>query len=168
MQTKFLTSTLLSVLLLTTTVTADTNIICKGGKCFIDISKFSSNNSSKIKHEKVVFRSKKIRTRKKLDLDNGIKMVSLDKSKYVKQKDEKLKPISQDEIETVVLAPEKYIMTIEEIQEYELAHIQLSKPAEDINNKILKKTKPLPKSEFYCKNNKKPVYRNESNSYECA
>jgi hypothetical protein len=166
MKTKFLTSTLLSVLLLTTTVVADTKKVCTGRKCFIDISKFSSIKGNKFKTKKSTFKLKKLKAKKSL-YDN-IEMLSLDKSKYVQQKNEKLTPIPSNEMETIILAPEKYIMTASEIKEYESEYIKLALPTDDINKKIMKKAKALPKSDFYCKNNKKPVYRDASNSYECA
>ncbi|SFV62651.1 hypothetical protein MNB_SV-14-147 [hydrothermal vent metagenome] len=114
-------------------------MVCKDGVCIIDISNLSP--SKKVKKEKA-----------KITLFNK-KSIS--------------KKIVSNEIETIVLPHEKYVMTKEEIENYELKQIQLALPNQDTENKILEKTM-LPTSEYFCEKNKKPIYHKETNSFECA
>jgi hypothetical protein len=143
MKTAILTSTILSISLLTMSLSAGTNMICKDGVCILDLSTLSSDNEVKeVKRDENLFKViKEIKT-----VDNHT---------------------DTEVIETIILAPEKYIMTVAEIEEYEASQIQLSIPSENINNKIIEKT-TLPTSEYFCEKNKKAVYHQETDSYECA
>ena len=133
------TSIIVSISLLTLSLSAGTHMVCKDGVCIIDISNLSP--SKKVKKEKA-----------KITLFNK-KSIS--------------KKIVSNEIETIVLPHEKYVMTKEEIENYELKQIQLALPNQDTENKILEKTM-LPTSEYFCEKNKKPIYHKETNSFECA
>jgi len=79
--------------------------------------------------------------------ENKLEIIAFDHSTYVKQQDEKLEPIN-DEVETIVLDPSKYIMTQAE--------------------KELREKTTLPSSDYYCKNQKKAVYNQELKTYQCA
>ena len=160
MKTIILTSTLLSISLLTVSLSAGTHMVCKGGVCIIDVSNLSSDNKiEKVQTKKNLF--------KKKDINQKIEMIALDKSKYSKQSHEKLNPIKNSELETIILPPEKYVMTVAEIEEYELNQIQLILPNKNIGNKIIEKS-TLPTSEYFCEKHKKAVYHKETNSFECA
>jgi len=136
------TSILVSISLLTISLSAGTNMICKDGVCIIDVSNLSS--TKEIKKEK-----------KKINLF------------HKKNISKKILPLDTNEIETIVLPHEKYVMTEAELENYELNEIQLSLPNEDTENKILEKTM-LPTSEYFCEKNKKAVYHKDTNSFECA
>jgi len=137
------TSIIVSISLLTLSLSAGTHMVCKDGVCIIDISNLSP--SKKVKKEKAeitLFNKKSI----------SKKVVSLD---------------SNEKIETIILPHEKYVMTKEEIENYELKQIQLALPNQNTENKILEKTM-LPTSEYFCGKNKKPIYHKETDSFECA
>jgi hypothetical protein len=164
MKTAILTSTLLSLSLLTVNLSAGKNMVCKDGKCFIDLSHLD-DKVKKSKVKKNLFNYKDIR--KKRTLDERIEKIVLDKSKYIKQANEILKPLSKSEIATVILAPEKYIMTALELEKYEVEHIELTLLDEDTKSKIIKKSK-LPTSEYFCEKNQKLIYQKLTDSFECA
>ena len=164
MKTAILTSTLLSISFLTMNLSAGTNMTCKNGVCILDLSNLSSDSDKKIKEIK---KEKNLFTVIKEKQSINIEMITLDKSKYIQQKNEKLEPLTDREMETIILAPEKYIMTVAEIEKYESNQIQLTMPNKNIANKIIEKT-TLPTSAYFCENNKKAVYHKETNSYECG
>jgi len=162
MKTAILTSTLLSISFLTINLSAGTNMTCKNGVCILDLSNLSLDKEKKeVKKEKNLFSV--IKEKK----NTMIEMITLKKSKYIKQKNEKLEPLNNRQMETIILAPEKYIMTVAEIEKYESNQIQLSMPNKNIGNKIIEKS-TLPTSEYFCENNKQAVYHQETDSYECA
>jgi uncharacterized cupredoxin-like copper-binding protein len=135
---------------------------CKNGVCILDLSNLSLDKEKKeVKKEKNLFSV--IKEKK----NTMIEMITLKKSKYIKQKNEKLEPLNNRQMETIILAPEKYIMTVAEIEKYESNQIQLSMPNKNIGNKIIEKS-TLPTSEYFCENNKQAVYHQETDSYECA
>jgi hypothetical protein len=69
-----------------------------------------------------------------------------------------------DNIETIVFAKEHYIMTDDEVGEYQLAHQGL----EDLTMPVLS-AEGLPNSEYYCEDNLKPIkVEGLKNTYECA
>ena len=162
MKTAILTSTLLSITFLTMSVSAGTSMTCKNGVCILDLSNLSLD-----KEKKEVKKSKNLFSIIKEKKSIIIEMIALKKSKYIKQKNEKLEPITDREMETIILAPEKYIMTVAEIEKYESNQIQLTLPDKNIGNQIVEKS-TLPTSEYFCENNKHAVYHQETDSFECA
>jgi len=144
MKRTVLTSSLLSIILLTTSISAETNMICDGKHCFIDLSKLSSSKDMIAE----VTQFNKVEDREVVAT-----VVETDVS-------------SVTEMETIVLDPNKYVMTEAEVEEYEMEDL-LMQPMENIENRIIDGTK-LPTSAFYCENNTKPVYHSESDSFECA
>jgi len=164
MKTTLLTSTLLSISLLTVSLSAGKNMVCKDGKCFIDLSHLDKKIEDTEVQEKNLFNNNDINLKGK---PNQIETMALDKKKYHKQINEKLKPLSQSEMETIVLSPEKYIMSAIEIEVYEAEHIQLTLPNQNVENKIIEKTK-LPTSEYFCEKNQKLIYQKSTDSFECA
>ena len=164
MKTAILTSTLLSILFLTMNLSAGTSMTCKNGVCILDLSNLSADSDKKIKEIK---KEKNLFTVIKEKRNITIEMITLHKSKYIQQKNEKLEPLNDRQMETIILSPEKYIMTVAEIEKYESSQIQLTMPNKNIDNKILEKT-TLPTSDYFCENNKQAVYHQETDSYECA
>ena len=164
MKTTLLTSTLLSISLLTVSLSAGKNMVCKDGKCFIDLSHLDKKIEDTKVQKKNLFNHNDINLQGK---NNQIETMALDKNKYYKQNNEKLKPLSQSEMETIVLSPEKYIMSASEIEVYEAEHIQLTLPNKDVENKIIEKSK-LPTSEYFCEKNQKLIYQQATDSFECA
>jgi len=129
-----------TILFLTMNLSAGTSMTCKNGVCIIDLSNLSNDSGTKIK------------TREK---EKNLFIVIKDKYKNDNQSD------------IIALPHEKYIMTVAEVEEYESNQIQLTMPDENINHKIIKKT-TLPTSDYFCENNKKAVYHQETDSYECS
>ena len=164
MKTAILTSTLLLLSLLTVSLSAGKNMVCKDGKCFIDLSHLDNKVQEATPH-KNLFNRKDIKRKK--TLNEKIERIALDKSKYIKQDNEKLEPLNKYELETIVLAPEKYIMTATEIEVYEDEHIELTLLNRDVEKKIMEKTK-LPTSEYFCEKNQKLIYQRATDSFECA
>ena len=164
MKTAILTSTLLSLSLLTVSLSAGKNMLCKDGKCFIDLSHLD-NKSNKIKIQKNLFNHSDIRLKR--TRNQKIEIIVLDKNKYLKQKNEIVQPLNKYEIETIILPPEKYIMSAVEVDKYEAEHIELTLPDEDTKSKIIKKSK-LPTSEYFCEKNQKLIYQRATDSFECA
>jgi uncharacterized cupredoxin-like copper-binding protein len=162
MKTAILRTTILSITFLTMSVSAGTSMTCKNGVCILDLSNLSMD-----KEKKEVKKSKNLFSVIKEKKSIVIEMIALKKSKYIKQKNEKLEPITDRQMETIIFAPEKYIMTVAEIEEYESSQIQLTLPDKNIGNKIVEKS-TLPTSEYFCENNKQAVYHQETDSYECA
>jgi hypothetical protein len=164
MKTTLLTSTLLSISLLTVSLSAGKNMVCKDGKCFIDLSHLDKKNEDTKVQNKNLFNHNDINLR---GTRSQLETIALDKKKYRKQSNENLKPLSESEMETIVLPPEKYIMTAAEIEVYEAEHIELTVPDKDIENKIIEKSK-LPTSEYFCEKNQKLIYQQATDSFECA
>ena len=68
-----------------------------------------------------------------------------------------------DNIQTIVFAEEKYIMTENEIAEYDLIQMQKNLLLPSLNSEN------LPSSDFLCENNLKPVQvLGVENTYECT
>ena len=164
MKTAIITSTLVSLSLLTVSLSAGKNMVCKDGKCFIDLS-YLDNKIKSIKSKKNLFSRHHIN--KKRTINQQIEKIVLDKSKYIKQLNEIIKPLNKIEIETIVLPPEKYIMTASEVDAYEAEHIELTLPDRDVEKRIFEKTK-LPTSEYFCERNQKLIYLKATDSFECA
>lgn len=69
-----------------------------------------------------------------------------------------------DEIETIVFNREHYVMTDDEVGEYQLKH----KGIEDLTNPVLSGD-GLPNSEYYCEDDLKPIkVEGLFNTYECT
>ena len=160
MNTKLLTSTILSLSLLTGTLYADKN--CVGNHCILDLSKLSHSKKSEannVAYEGHSFNLKDIEEVKSSVEENYIAT----QEKKLHKRNELL---TEPEIETIVFSHEKYVMTVEEIANYQAENL-LMLPLNEIENTIINKTK-LPVSEYFCENDMKPIYNNLSNTYECA
>jgi len=177
-RTKFLTTAIISTLLLTSTVSAQT-MKCKDGKCFIDISKLSQPKSveskiSKFKHlNRLHFTT---------EAQNSVSedTIVLDHSKYIMNDYEKenylLNNIAYYNSEdTIVFLHSKYVMTDTEKEEYfineSLKKIELENevilPTITVEDKIYEEIM-LPHSELYCDSSEQAKFYPELNEYECA
>ncbi len=147
----FLTSVVLSISILTNSTIAD-GLNCSEGHCTVDVSRFAPSTNMKIN------KFKKGEEIKLTPLDKTIQVkentLGLDKfhfesSKYVKQYNEILEPLTEEEQNTIIPAPEKFVATPEEIDELEL--IQPSLPM------------PL----YYCLDNRDPIYDEKARQFNC-
>ena len=159
MKKRILFSAFLTTVLLSTSLFSK-NIQCHGDHCKIDLSKLSPSRNIPVKI--IAFKETPV-----VSIQNEInvnsELIALDSSKYLKQENEVL-DIEKDE-ETIVLAHSKYIAQQDEELEYVESSI-ISEPIEKIENKILNKS--LPSSNYYCADEKRAIYHQESDSYECA
>lgn len=154
MKTKILTTTILSLSLFMGTISADT--ICTGDHCIIDLSKRSPNKTKEVNN--VEYKGHSFKSK---NLENAID------DAYILEEGASF-TMNGNEIETIILPHEKYIMTKVEIETYESEYIELIVPRENLENRIIEQLNPLPESEYFCENHKKPVYNNLSDTYECA
>ena len=163
MNTNFLTTTILSLSLLTGTLSADK--ICTGDHCILDLSKLSHSKKLEVNNSSYKGRSFKLKGIERDRLtQSGMKKSYITTQKIELHKRNEL--LNEAELETIAFSHEKYIMTPEEIENYQVENF-LMLPLNEIENRIINKTK-LPVSEYFCENDMKPIYNNLSNTYECA
>ena len=163
---KILISAFLSLSILTTTTTAN-GLNCSNGQCHINVKNFSPSKNM----------PKKIHTFKNLEnknhpnfltpLDKSIQVkhdnlkldiLYLDPNKYIQQENEILEPETEEERNTIVPAPEKFVANPEEQELYfdqqrEMG-LELIEPS-------------LPMSLYYCNNNTEPVYDEQAEQFNC-
>jgi len=78
--------------------------------------------------------------------------------------EERYSTIILDNIETIVFDKEHYIMTDDEVGEYELEYNGI----QDLTKSVLSED-DLPNSEYYCEDDLKPVkVQGLQNTYECT
>ena len=166
----FLISTLLSSVILTNSLIAQ-GLECSGGVCRINVKKFnpSKNMKKEIKH----FKRLKQKHRFLNTNNNGeeelkikyqdkhlVPIINLGSKTYVKQENEILQPETEEEINTIILAANKYVGTEEEIELYLQQQRELGIDLEEIEL-------TLPMSLFYCKNNTEPIYDDKLELFQC-
>lgn len=142
MKTKILT-TILSLSLFMGTVSADS--MCTGDHCMIHLPKLSPKTKevNNVEYKGHSFKSKNLENIEENAIDDA----------YVLEEGTSF-TMNENGVETIIFPHEKYVMTEVEIATYESEYI------EQLN--------PLPKSEYFCGNDTKPVYNNSSDAYECA
>jgi hypothetical protein len=167
---KFLISTFLSLSLLTSTTIAD-GLECSNGQCRIDVENFSpSQNMPKNIHTFKNIEQKNIQPKHPkflTPLDKSIKVrhkslkldiLYLNPNKYIKQKNEVLEPLTDEEMNTIVPAPEKFVANPDEQELYyeqqKEMGIELIEPS-------------LPMSLYYCMDNREPVYDEKAEQFNC-
>lgn len=136
MKRKILITTLLLMPLLSLNLSAGT-IKCNGSYCMVDFSKKSP-----------IVQTKDI---EKIEIKQDIEKI------------EKYETLMVDNIETIVFSHERYVMTEDEIAEYDLNEMQknLLIPVLNSNN--------LPNSDYLCEDNLKPIQVvGVENTYECT
>jgi len=180
-RTNFLVTSIMSILLLSSTLSAQT-ISCKNGKCFVDISNLSQPKNIEAKVN--VFKNLKNRhfttDISENTISNETNTIVLEHSKYIMSEDEKNNYLLNhtalyDAEDTIVFLHNKYIMTEKEKKEYymneRIKEAELEKeviiPIITVDNKIAKEI-ILPHSELYCDNSKQATFYPESNYYECV
>lgn len=142
MRRKILTTTLLSMTLLSLNLSAGSQMKCNGNVCIVNLS---DNASVKQNVKGKQFKVKKLVVKKVPLIDNSYNTIVI------------------DNIETIVFSQERYIMTEDEINEYELANNldELLKPSLTEDG--------LPISKHFCEDNLKPVkVAGIANTFECA
>ena len=167
----FLISTLLSSVILTNSLIAQ-GLECSGGACRINVKKFSpsKNIQKEIKHFKNIKRKHRFlnannngeeELKVKYQDKHLVPIINLGSTKYVKQENEILEPETEEEINTIILAPNRYVGTEEEIELYIQQQRELGMDLEEIQL-------TLPMSLFYCKNNTEPIYDDKLELFQCV
>ena len=137
MKRKLLTTTVVSMSLLSLNLFAAGQMKCTGGVCIVDLSK----NSPSVKKTEI-----KTQETKKQE---------------IKKDTDAYKTVLVDNIETITLPHSKYIMTQDEVAEYDLGQMQKNLLTPALNP-------DLPLSEHLCADNAKPVkVAGVENTYEC-
>jgi len=152
-------STFLSLSILTSSITAN-GLNCSNGKCYIDVTKFAPSKNM----------PKKINTFKNLDkeLDNTLRVkndteldvLSLESDMYVKQDNEVLTPLTEEEMNTIVPAPEKFVATQEEQDLYYEQQRDMG-----IELELIEPSLPMPL--YYCLDNKEPIFDEREKQFNC-
>jgi len=139
MNIKFLTTTFVSMSLLSINLLASGQMGCTGGFCMVKIQK----PSPKIH---------------KIEVKSDTKVYET----IVVDHTDAYKEIVVDNIDTIVLPHSKFVMTENEVAEYELDEMQknLTEPVLNLD---------LPNSDFLCEDNLKPIkVAGIENTYECS
>jgi hypothetical protein len=163
----FLISTLLSTIVLSVSITAQ-EVNCPDGNCRIDVSKLSSSKSmrKKIKlfnsvQKKHILIASQSDNQLKVKYQNRIlETFRFPSDKYVQQSNEVLEPLTTEELNTIVFAPNKYVGTEEEIELYLEQQRALGIDLEEIQL-------TLPMSLCYCKNDREPIYNEKIKRFQC-
>jgi len=141
MNVKFLTTTLVSMSLLSLNLFASGQMSCTGGFCMVKIQK----PSPKIHKIATLEVKDNIRMHETTVVDNS-----------------EVQEIIVDNIDTIVPSHSKFIMTENEVAEYELNQMQENLTAPVLNA-------DLPSSDFLCEDNLKPIkVAGAENTYECS
>ena len=150
-------SAFLSLSILTSSTTAN-GLNCSNGKCYIDVSKFAPSKNM----------PKKINTFKNLDkeldktlrIKNNTELDVISVKSYVKQENEVLTPLTEEEMNTIVPAPEKFVATQEEQDLYYEQQREMG-----IELELIEPSLPMPL--YYCLDNKEPIFDEEARQFNC-
>jgi len=164
---KFLISALLSTIILTNSITAQ-GVECSGGKCRINVKTFnpSRNMPKEIKPFKNVQKKHRFlisHSDEELQVryeDKQLDTFSLDSKKYTRQQHELLQPLTEEELNTIILAPEKYVGNDEEREKYYQQQREMG-----VELELIELT--LPMSLYYCKNDSEPIYDEKLEQFQC-
>jgi len=174
---KLLLTGTLSTLLLATNLFAQQK--CVGGVCFVDLSNLKPTKGFKShkKQEMVVLDTPRYVTTQNESIDNAtvenLEQEKIDKSFDVVM-DNKLVAVFPSyvmtESEKIAYVKEQQAIALNEKfnaqENKELRKIgQVVKRIEDT---IINKTQELPTSDYYCDDNRRPIYHDESHSFECV
>jgi len=95
---------------------------------------------------------------------SGLSAKKTEVKSEVQMIEDRYSTIVLDDIETIVFQKEHYIMTDDEVGEYELEFNGI----ENLTNSVLSE-EDLPNSEYYCEDDLKPVkVQGLQNTYECT
>jgi len=150
-------STFLSLSILTSSTTAN-GLNCSDGKCYIDVTKFAPSKNM----------PKKINTFKNLDkeLDNTLRVKNdteldiISVNSYIKQENEVLTPLTEEEENTIIPAPEKFVATPEERDLY-----YKQQREKGIELELIEPSLPMPL--YYCLDNKEPIFDERARQFNC-
>jgi len=148
-------STLLSLSILTNSTTAN-GLNCSNGKCYIDVSKFAPSKNM----------PQKINTFKNLDkeLDNTLRVRNdteldiISAESYVKRDNELLTPLTDEEMNIIIPAPEKFVTTQEEQDLY-------YEQQREMGIELIEPSLPMPL--YYCLDNKEPLFDEQARQFNC-
>ena len=149
MKNNMMVSTLLSLALLTVNITASSNMICKDGKCFVDLNRFGKiDKVSKFK--------------------NSVSKTTIAEADILNNMEPEI-----DE-NTIRLPHEKYVMNELEKEKYEKenSEIEVMEKEDLLNilaeiNAMDEEDSTLPLSEKYC-DLQDAKYNSVSHTYECS
>lgn len=157
-----LISTLFLISLLTKTTTADV-LKCSNGHCQVDVTKLAPSKNMK-QHKISKFKNIDIKftpleeslvvKEERLEFDK----IYLDADKYVQQDNEQLEPLTQEEENTIIPAPEKFVATPEEHELY-------LKQQRAMGLEEIELTLPMPL--YYCLDDKEPIYDEKERQFNC-
>ena len=167
---KFLISTFLSLSILTTNTPAD-GLKCSNGQCHIDVKKFSpSKNMPKTIHTFKNIEKKSLPTKHSQFLTALDKSIQVQREnfkldvlyfghqKYIQQENEILEPETEEERNTIIPAPEKFVANPDEQELYYEQQIEMG----------IELIEPsLPMSLYYCMNDTEPVYDEKAEQFNC-
>ena len=170
----------MSLLILTEGISSQ-ELKCANGTCQIDVKKFNPSrcNTSKPSSFKKKNNFRFMPNEEDLDIkvtheDRGLNMLKLEEQKYVQQQGEYLEPVTEEEQNTIILDPNKYIMSQSEVERYneeqnQIARTQLYEERE-LGERLIEvdDNDQLPMSLFYCENNTKPIYNQELREFQCV
>ena len=167
---RLLISTLLSTLMLTNTLSAQKGSLnCTDGACYVNVKKFkrSKNISNKANTFK---RTPQVTFMKPLIAESDLRVThqephletfNLASEKYIQQENEVLEPVTEEEENTIIFAPEKYVANTEEREEY--YEQQQAMGIEDLE--LIEPS--LPMSLYYCRNHTEPVFDEKLHLFQC-
>ncbi len=88
----------------------------------------------------------------------GLDILYLGHNKYIQQENEVLEPVTEEDINTIIPAPEKFVANPEEqklyLEQQRKMGIELIEPS-------------LPISLYYCSNDTEPIYDEKSEQFNC-
>jgi hypothetical protein len=167
---RLLISTLLSTLMLTNTISAQkAGLDCNNGACYVNVKKFThskniSNKTNTFKRTPQVTFMKPLMAESDLRVTHKephLETFNLASKKYIQQKDEVLEPLTEEEENTIIFAPEKYVANTDEREEYYeqqkamgIEELELIEPS-------------LPMSLYYCRNHSEPVFDEKLHMFQC-
>jgi len=177
---KFLVLKIASLLILTEGI-ASQELECANGSCHINVQRFNPSqcNASKPSHFKKKSDFRFMPKEENIDLkvtheDRALKTVKLEEQKYIQQQGEYLEPLTEEEKNTIVLAPSKYIMSQSELERYNEQQNQIARTKlyeeRALDKRLIEEDdkSQLPMSLFYCENNTKPIYNKELREFQCV
>jgi len=168
---RLLISTLLSTVMVTNALSAQTaKLDCKNGGCYVNVKNFK--HSKNIPSRTTTFkRTPQATFMKPLISEQNLKVThqepnietfNLASKKYIQQENEILEPLTEEEARSMVLAPNKYVMSPEELEIYNEQQSQLGINMED---ELIEHT--LPMSLYYCRNRSEPIYDEKLHLFQC-
>jgi len=173
---KILISSLLSTLILTNNSFAQ-EVNCGVNGCYVNLDKITpskrhykpSNSFKKIQQPRFLQTAKNNELRV-THQETYIETINLATNKYRQQRGEYLEPESELERNTIILAPQKYVMSYEERELYneqqnQRAKTNLNQEPISLENRLIEPE--LPMSLYYCKNNSEPIYNLELDKFQC-